>query len=170
MDRPMLAARWQTGRCALSHHASRFALGPIRWGALAAMAGALVAVGLLVLTMLVLGARPAEAVEAGAAFNVTDNTTDDFSPSYSPSGHKIAYRVGSQRSNGVRIPNDIYTINADGTGRVNLTNDTKEERDPYYSPDGKRIAYAGYDGQDWEIYIINANGGGKTRLTNDTVS
>jgi Tol biopolymer transport system component len=134
------------------------------------MAGALVAVGLLVLTMLVLGARPAEAVEAGAAFNVTDNTTDDFSPSYSPSGDKIAYRVGPRRSNGVRIPNDIYTINADGTGMVNLTNNEMGERDPYYSPDGKRIAYAGYDGQDWEIYIMNANGGGKTRLTNDTVS
>jgi Tol biopolymer transport system component len=134
------------------------------------MAGAFVAVGLLVLTTLVVGVRPAGAVEAGAAFNVTNNTTDDFSPSYSPSGNKIAYRVGAQHSNGTRTPNDIYTINDDGTGRVNLTDNRRGERDPYYSPDGKRIAYAGYDGKDWEIYIINANGGGRTRLTKNTAN
>jgi len=122
------------------------------------------------LTMLVVGVRPAGAFEAGAAFNVTNNTLDDFSPSYSPSGNKIAYRVGAQRSNGVRIPNDIYTINDDGTGRVNLTDNERGERDPYYSPDGKKIAYAGYDGKDWEIYIIDADGGAKTRLTDDTAN
>jgi TolB protein len=131
--------------------------------------GALVAVGLLVLTMLlVVGPRPARAVDSGGAFNVTDNTTDDFSPSYSPSGQKIAYRVGGSRHNG--ISNDIYTINAHGTGRFNVTNDTREERDPYYSSDGQRIAYAGYDGEQWDIYIIDADGGGRTRLTDDAAN
>jgi Tol biopolymer transport system component len=134
------------------------------------MVGTSVAVGLLLLTMLVVGLRPAGALEAGAASNVTNNTIDDFSPSYSPRGHKIAYRVGAQRSNGQQIPNDIYTINDDGTGRSNLTNNETGERDPYYSPDGKKIAYAGYDGKDWEIYIINANGGAKTRLTKNTAN
>lgn len=167
MDRPRLAVQWHAGQTARSHHASRCALSPSHWGALAATAGTLVAVGLLVLTMLVVGARPAEAVEGGGAFNVTNNTTYDFSPDYSPSGEKIAYRVGASRSAG--LSNDIYTILVDGTGRRNLTNDATEERDPSFSPDGQKIAYAGFDGQDWEIYVMNADGGGeRTRLTNNT--
>jgi hypothetical protein len=62
-------------------------------GALAATAGALVAVGLLMLMMLVVEVRPAEAtfpgkpkVGGGSGFNVTDNTTNDYTPSYSPDG------------------------------------------------------------------------------------
>src|SRR3712207_1226798 len=44
--------------------------------------GALLAVGLLMLTMPVVEARP-------GPFNVTDNTTNDYTPSYSPSGKRI---------------------------------------------------------------------------------
>ena len=171
MNRPKLAVRWHAGQSAPVHHPSRFALGPSPLGAMALLlAGTLVAVGLLVLTMLVLGPSPARAVDAGAAFNVTKNTTDDFSPSYSPSGQKIAYRVGPSHSNGVRRSNDIYTINDDGTGRSNLTDNRRGERDPYYSPGGKRIAYAGYDGKQWDIYIMGADGTGRTRLTDDAAN
>ena len=91
-------------------------------GALAATAGALVAVGLLMLMMLVVEVRPAEAtfpgkpkVGGGSGFNVTDNTTNDYTPSYSPSGKRIAYEgYGGQDK-------DIYTINSDGGGRVQVT-------------------------------------------------
>jgi Tol biopolymer transport system component len=128
-------------------------------GAPAATAGTFVAVGLLMLMTLVVGVRPAGAVEGGGAFNVTNNTTNDFSPDYSPSGDRIAFRGTHQR--------DIYTINVDGTGRFNVTADFKDERDPSYSPDGQKIAYSGYDGQDWEIYTIDADGGGRTQLTDN---
>ena len=133
-------------------------------GALAATAGALVAVGLLMLMMLVGEVRPAEAtfpgklkVGGGSRFNVTDNTTNDYTPSYSPNGKEIVYR--NTGFNGRH--NEIYTIKVGGGGRVQVTNDTKNERDPSYSPSGKRISYSGYDGQDWEIYTINAGGGGR---------
>ena len=129
-------------------------------GALAATVGTLVAVGLLVLTTLAVGVRPAEAVDGGGEFNLTDNTTNDFSPSYSPSGEKIAYR-------GVAT-NDIYIINVDGMGKVNLTNDARQERDPSWSPDGQKIVYSRWDGQDWEIYTIDATGGTPSQLTNNT--
>jgi hypothetical protein len=133
-------------------------------GALAATAGALVAVGLLMLMMLVVEVRPAEAtfpgkpkVGGGSGFNVTDNTTNDYTPSYSPNGKEIVYRgIGSNGGH-----NEIYTIKVSGGGRLQVTNDHKNERDPIYSPLGKRIAYAGYDGQDKEIYTINAGGGGR---------
>src|SRR5215212_3085650 len=68
-------------------------------GALAATAGTLVAVGLVML-MMVVEVRSAEATfpgkhnvgGGGGSFNVTDNTTNDYTPSYSPDGKKIAYR------------------------------------------------------------------------------
>src|SRR5919107_5300232 len=131
-------------------------------GALAVTAGALVAVGLLMLTMLVVEVRPAEAtfpgkpkVGGGSGFNVTNNTTNDFTPSYSPNGKEIVYR-GTGPNGG---HNEIYTIKVGGGERLQVTNGTKNLRDPIYSPGGKRIAYAGYDGQDfqhdWEIYTID---------------
>jgi Tol biopolymer transport system component len=135
-------------------------------GALAATAGMLVAVGLLMLMMLVVEVRPAEAVDGGGEFNVTNNTTNDHSPSYSPSGGKIVYRVARSDD----LHSDIYTINAGGAGRFNVTDDRKNERDPSYSPDGTKIAYSGFDGQDWEIYTINADGGKRIQLTDNTTN
>jgi Tol biopolymer transport system component len=133
-------------------------------GALAATAGALVAVGLLMLMMLVVEVRPAEAtfpgkpkVGGGSGFNVTDNTTNDYTPSYSPNGKEIVYR--GTGSNGVH--NEIYTIKVSGGGRLQVTNNTTKDGEPSYSPSGKKIAYEGYDGKDKEIYTINAGGGGR---------
>jgi WD40-like Beta Propeller Repeat len=135
-------------------------------GALAATVGALVAVGLLMLMMLVVEMRPAEAtfpgkpivvVGGGSGFNLTDNTTNDYTPSYSPNGKGIVYRgIGSNGEH-----SEIYTINVSGGGRLQVTNDNKTKRDPSYSPSGKRIAYEGNDGEDDEIYTINASGGGR---------
>src|SRR5215211_2989773 len=132
-------------------------------GALAATAGTLVAVGLLML-MMVVEVRSAEATfpgkhnvgGRGGSFNVTDNTTNDYTPSYSPDGKKIAYRGSG--SNGRH--NEIYTINVDGGGRVQLTHNSTKDDEVSYSPDGKRIAYEGYDAHDKEIYIMNVDGSG----------
>ena len=77
-------------------------------GALAATVGTLVAVGLLMLVMVVVEVRPAEAVDGGGEFNVTNNTTNDHSPSYSPSGEKIAYAGWDGQDK------EIYTINVGG--------------------------------------------------------
>src|SRR5215217_435559 len=111
MGRPILAVRWHPRQTARGDRASHRALGPFfrAWldhmvkinhsGALAATAGTLVAVGLLMLMMLVVEVRPAEAtfpgkpnVGGGSGFNVTDNTTNDYTPSYSPNGQEIVYR------------------------------------------------------------------------------
>jgi dipeptidyl aminopeptidase/acylaminoacyl peptidase len=135
-------------------------------GALAATAGTLVAVGLLMLMLLAVEVRPAEAAGEVGGFNVTNNTTNDHAPSYSPSGEKIAYRVARSDA----LHSDIYTINVGGAGRFNVTDDRKNERDPSYSPDGEKIAYSGWDGQDWEIYTINADGGERVQLTDNTTN
>ena len=155
-------------------------------GALAAAAGALVTVGLLVLMLVEVQARPVGttltgqngkiayyAVDnessggidseiytivptGGTPFNVTNNNTKDGAPSYSPDGKRIAYRGYDGNDF------EIYTINArGGGGRFQVTYNTsgKDEFNPVYSPDGKKIAYTSSDGNDFEIYTINVGGG-----------
>jgi tricorn protease-like protein len=131
-------------------------------GALAATAGTLVAVGLLMLMLLAVEVRPAEAAGEVGGFNVTNNTTNDHSPSYSPSGEKIAYRVSGSEG----LHKDIYTINVGGAGKIKkVTNNNTNDFSPSYSPDGKKIAYQGREGNDpqiytdTEIYTINVGGG-----------
>jgi Tol biopolymer transport system component len=156
------------------------------WGALAAAAGTLVAVGLLVLMMLVVDARPAGATFPGKPGNiayegfdgtdreiytinpggggkvkVTDNTTNDSDPNYSPSGKKIAYSGYDGQDY------EIYTINVGGGGKVQLTDNTTGDYTPSYSPNGQKIAYRSYDGQDDEIYTINAGGGSRFNVTDN---
>src|SRR5918997_2218193 len=92
----------------------------------AVAAGALVAVGLLVV-MLLVEARPAEATFPGK-------------------NGRIAYSV---------LDSGIYTINPGGGGKTKvialpLSGDAK----PSCSPIGKRIAFSVYDGADYEIYTI----------------
>jgi hypothetical protein len=108
---------------------------------LAAVAGLLAAVGLLV----VLEVQPAEA-------------------NYPGTNGKIAY-AGYDGND-----SEIYTINAGGGGKKQLTDNSTNDRYPSYSPSGKKIAYAGYDGNDSEIYTIKPDGGSKHRVTDNSTA
>jgi len=117
------------------------------WGALAAAAGALVAVGLVLLIVLVIvEARPAEATFPGKP-------------------GKIAYS-GDEGTNGEP---EIYTISPGGGGKLKVTDNTTNDYEPSYSPSGKKIAYSGRDAPngDYEIYTINPGGGSKFRVTDN---
>lgn len=70
---------------------------------------------------------------------------------------------------------DVYTMNADGTGRRQLTNAPGDDTNPSWSPDGKRIAFESERAHQSpdpskvtaEIYVVNADGGGLKRLTSN---
>jgi dipeptidyl aminopeptidase/acylaminoacyl peptidase len=160
------------------------------WGPLAAAAGTLAAVGLLLLIMLVvLYAQPAEAnypgtngkiaysgwdgndleiytvnPDGGSNVKVTNNQSGNEAPAYSPNAKKIAYSGWDGNDW------DIYTINTDGGSRKNVTNNNNtDDNQPSYSPSGKKIAYV-YDaagGTDAEIYYIKPDGGGRKNVTNN---
>jgi hypothetical protein len=80
-------------------------------------------------------------------------------PSYSPDGSKIAFNR-----------DDIFVMNANGTGETQLTSSAggEDSRDPSFSPDGSKIVFtssrAPHVGT-YEIYVMNANGTAETRLT-----
>src|SRR5215217_1683696 len=160
----------------------------IRLRSLAAVVGLLAAVGLLVLMMLMVEARTAQATFPGkngkiayvtltatsggeiytinpdgtGKFRVTNTkNTSEESPNYSPNGKKIAY---SGCPNGSDC--EIYIVPARGGKPIQVTNNQTNEYEPSFSPDGKKIAYTGEDPDSYEIYTIKATGGKPFKLTN----
>ncbi len=128
----VLSRRRVWGRVAKSRHL----------GALAAVAGILAAVGLLVVFV---AARPAEATFPGQP-------------------GKIAY------SGSAGNDKDIYTINPNGRGKFPVTKNDTGDSDPSYSPNGKRIAFSRYsfsraEGESAEIFVMRADGTKAKELT-----
>jgi Tol biopolymer transport system component len=89
-------------------------------------------------------------------------------PVWSPDGTRMAFAASTQPG----PPQDIYVMNADGTGVKNLTNTASAaEFSLTWSPDGKKIAYRRFDSDpnNGQIYVMNAaDGSGQMRLTDGT--
>src|SRR5439155_7813530 len=62
---------------------------------------------------------------------------------------------------------DVWSINADGTGLRRLTRARWPEFQPSWSPDGRFIAYRSEPNGSPELWIMNADGSGQHRLTRD---
>ena len=81
---------------------------------------------------------------------------DDGMPAFSPDGRRIAFVSNRDQDN------QIYVMNADGSGQRRLTRRPGNDFAPAWSPDGRRIAFHRVgDG----IWVMNADGSGLTRLT-----
>ena len=66
---------------------------------------------------------------------------------WSPDGAKIVFTSG----------NDVYMINADGTGLTRLTNDG-DNYNPNWWPDSKRIVFDKHTREGWKSYLIHIDG------------
>jgi len=76
-------------------------------------------------------------VRSGQETQLTfDPTFKDQTPDWSPDGARIAYAADD----------DIWIMQADGTGQVNLTDSPDAEFGTAFSPDGTHIAFTGTDG------------------------
>jgi len=59
---------------------------------------------------------------------------------------------------------DVWSINADGTGLTRLADSPWPEFDPAWSPDGTRIAFRSDRNDESELWLKNADGSGRHRL------
>lgn len=94
-------------------------------------------------------------------------------PAWSPDGRRIAFVSNRDGSD------DIFVVNADGSGLRNLTRSRGNDHNPVWSPDGREIAFQGRRARPSEleravcrghcdreeIYAVNADGSGLRRLT-----
>ena len=61
--------------------------------------------------------------------------------------------------------NEVFVMNADGTGVEQLTYNLAVESVPSWSPDGRRILFQSDRDGEGDIYVMNADGTGVARLT-----
>lgn len=78
-------------------------------------------------------------------------------PVWSPNGSRIAF----VRGDGASVQQDIWAVNADGTGLANLTQGvTANDYQPVWSPDGTRIAFTSQrgDGSQNDLWVMSSDG------------
>jgi Tol biopolymer transport system component len=101
--------------------------------------------------------------------NLTNNPADDWrtgaindwAPAWSPDGSRILFATNRDGND------EIYVMNAGGSGQTNLSNRTARDWRPGWSPDGSKILWTTAPVQgNWEIYSMNADGSGQVNLTN----
>ena len=89
--------------------------------------------------------------------NLTMNTHPDAGPvTWSADGSKMAFvseRDGNQ---------EIYVMNADGTGVRNVSNHPGRDETPNLSPDGSKVVFVSTRNNVVDIYLVNSDG---TNLT-----
>ena len=108
---------------------------------------------------------------------LTRKASDSHAPVWSPDARRIAFvrhRRGAPLPRGGRAENqDIYVINADGSGERRLTSGPVQSIFPAWSPDGRKIAFTratprrtlGVRRWHTDLYLMNADGSGQRRLT-----
>jgi RTX calcium-binding nonapeptide repeat (4 copies)/WD40-like Beta Propeller Repeat len=104
-------------------------------------------------------------------FDVLGNAEDDNNPAYSGDGKKIVWE-GDTDLMGSNADDEIFIMNADGTGQTPLTpilDDGDDDEDPAISWDGRRIVFErpNPSGGDDEIFIMNSDGSGQVPLTSN---
>ena len=77
-------------------------------------------------------------VVTGVVQRLTTNPQRKLGPSWSPDGNSLAFSRYSPGGPGDEDdePNDIYVMNADGSGERNLTNSPADENSPAWAPSG----------------------------------
>jgi dipeptidyl aminopeptidase/acylaminoacyl peptidase len=90
----------------------------------------------------------------------TEHTVANFS--FSPDGSKIVFdTIGD-------TPEELWIMNADGSGRRRLTSDGHRNRTPAWSPDAKEIVFFSDRSGQYDTWLIQPNGSGLRPLTTGT--
>ncbi|HEY0101813.1 MAG TPA: S8 family serine peptidase [Pyrinomonadaceae bacterium] len=103
--------------------------------------------------------------------NITNNlgatgANNDYYPAWSGSGAQLSFVFDGGNA---AHTDQIFVMNADGSGRVNLSNNAAYEYNPSWSSDDSRIVFqSGLDDGKGELYIMDADGGNRIRITFNT--
>ncbi|MDQ1613084.1 MAG: serine protease [Pyrinomonadaceae bacterium] len=100
--------------------------------------------------------------------NITNNldatgANNDYYPAWSSDSARLSFVFDGGNA---AHTDQIFVMNANGTGRVNLSNNAAYEYNPSWSSDDSRIVFqSSLDDGKGEIYVINADGTNRVRLT-----
>ena len=91
---------------------------------------------------------------------------DAAHPAWSPDGRHIVFERKTADVNGEDVEqDDIWIVDADGTGERRLTHHPQEDHEPAWSPDGSKILFVSRRAGTPDVYVMNADGSALTRLT-----
>jgi Tol biopolymer transport system component len=95
----------------------------------------------------------------------------NHSTAWSPDGRKLVFAMQVSGSAGVcaragDCNNELFVINADGSGLRRLTRNAVPDGDAVWSPDGRKIAFLSLrDGTGADVFVMNADGSDQRNLT-----
>jgi Tol biopolymer transport system component len=94
--------------------------------------------------------------------------SQEFGPSWSPDGTGIAFHSNRARRSGQRISQDIFVMNADGSGVQRVTTNAFDDYNPSWAPDGNEIAFQTNRDRNprMDIYYVSLRTHEEVRLTN----
>jgi TolB protein len=85
-----------------------------------------------------------------------------ISGGYDPNAAHVAFVKGFGDGKG----EELFVMNADGSGLTRLTNNAVDDHNLVWSPDMSRIAWGRSIAGNAEIWVVNPDGSGLTRLSN----
>jgi Tol biopolymer transport system component len=95
------------------------------------------------------------------ADQITDGPYDNAFPAWSPDGTKLAFASTRSDASNPGAINDIFVMNADGSGVVQLSESIGWSSEPTWSPDGNLIAFHS-DAGNWPtslgLFVVPSDG------------
>ncbi len=98
---------------------------------------------------------------SGQAALLPTSTSNDHSAEYSPDGTMIVFITNRDGNE------EVYRVNADGTGLLRLTTTAAREQVPSFSPNGDYIVFDTDRDGNVELYTMQADGTNQARFTNN---
>ncbi len=118
---------------------------------------------LSLLAALVLTAAPA----SSHPYNVQDQVTMRrlSEPRVSPDGQRIAFVLRSTDMEANRGRNDLWLVNADGSGARQLTSHPDSDSQPVWAPDGRSLFFLSPRGGSSQVWRLPIDGGEPQQVT-----